>query len=59
MPAQAYFDPNMGEFILPYEAMRRSANPDATLLDFLQSTYEAAANSAKWDRAALEVPIKP
>ena len=43
-----------GEFILPYEAMRTSADPDTALLDFLQSTYEAAANCANWDRAALE-----
>jgi hypothetical protein len=54
-PAEARFDPNFGEFILPYEAVRSSANPDAALLDFLQSTYEAAANCAHWDREALEV----
>ncbi|MGB6744709.1 MAG: DUF5996 family protein, partial [Terracidiphilus sp.] len=54
-PAQARFDPNFGEFILPYEALRTFADPDAALLEFLQSTYEAAANCAQWDRAALEV----
>jgi hypothetical protein len=54
-PAQAGFDANFGEFILPYEALRTSADPDAALLEFLQSTYEAAANCAQWDRAALEV----
>ena len=54
-PAQASFNAQMGEFVLPYEAMRTSADPDAALLQFLQSTYEAAANMAKWDRAALEV----
>jgi hypothetical protein len=54
-PAQARFDPNFGEFILPYEDVRSSADPDSTLLEFLQTTYEAAANCAKWDRAALEV----
>ena len=53
-PAQAYFDKNFGEFVLPYEAMRQSADPDHVLLQFLQSTYEAAANCALWDRAALE-----
>jgi hypothetical protein len=53
-PAQAYFDTNLGEFVLPYEAVRQSADPDATLLQFLQSTYEAAAKGANWDRAALE-----
>jgi hypothetical protein len=53
-PAQAGFDKNFGEFVLPYEAMRLSADPDAALLEFLQSTYEAAANCAQWDRAALD-----
>ncbi|HEY2860624.1 MAG TPA: DUF5996 family protein [Terracidiphilus sp.] len=54
-PATAAFDPNFGEFVLPYETMRTAPDPDAALLDFLQSTYEAAANCAQWDRAALEV----
>ncbi|HSU19028.1 MAG TPA: DUF5996 family protein [Acidobacteriaceae bacterium] len=54
-PEAAHFDANLGEFALPYEAMRTSADPDAALLDFLQSTYDAAANTAQWDRAALEV----
>jgi hypothetical protein len=54
-PATARFDPNFGEFVLPYAAMRQSPDPDATLLEFLQSTYEAAAVCAHWDRAALEV----
>ncbi len=58
-PAQAFFDSKMGEFVLPYETIRLSANPDATLLEFLQSTYEAAANCAGWDRAALEAAPKP
>jgi len=44
----------LGEFILPYDAVRTAAAPEAALLDFLQSTYEAAANAAKWDRDALE-----
>jgi hypothetical protein len=44
----------MGEFVLPYEAVRRAASPEAELLDFLQSTYEAAANLGGWDRRALE-----
>jgi hypothetical protein len=52
--APGSYDNNFGEFVLPYEDMRRSADPDAALLSFLQSTYEAAANCAKWDRAALE-----
>ena len=53
-PAAARFDPNFGEFVLPYEAMRLSPDPDATLLEFLQTTYDAAANCAHWDRAALD-----
>jgi len=55
VPEPAGFDSNFGEFLLPYEAMRQSPDPDAALLQFLQSTYEAAANCAQWDRAALEV----
>ena len=55
-PAGAKFDSTFGEFIFPYEAMRQSADPDDALLQFLQSTYEAAANCATWDRAALERP---
>ncbi len=54
-PSAGSFDTNFGEFVLPYEEMRQSADPDAALLSFLQSTYEAAANCAHWDRAALEV----
>lgn len=53
-PAAASFEPNLGEFILPYTAVRTAADPDAVLLEFLQSTYEAAADLAKWDRAELE-----
>jgi len=40
--------------VLPYEAVRKSRSPDETLLDFLQTTYESAADLAGWDRAALE-----
>jgi Family of unknown function (DUF5996) len=54
-PAAAGFSEAFGEFVLPYEAMRTAADPDAALMDFLQSTYEAAAVCAKWDRAGLEV----
>ena len=53
-PAEACFHGGLGEFVLPYEAVRTAADPDATLLSFLQSTYEAAADAAGWDRAALE-----
>jgi hypothetical protein len=54
-PSSARFDKNLGEFVLPYETMRTSADPDSALLAFLQSTYEAAANLAHWDRKALDV----
>jgi hypothetical protein len=53
-PAAASFSEALGEFILPYDAVRAADNPDRALLEFLQSTYEAAANAAKWDREALE-----
>jgi len=53
-PAAAYYHQQMGEFVLPYEAARTAPDPEAAILDFLQSTYEAAANTAGWDRKALE-----
>jgi hypothetical protein len=53
-PDEAYYDESLMEFILPYRAVRTAANPDAAVLDFLQSTYEAAATAGAWDRAALE-----
>ena len=53
-PDAAFFSEAVGEFILPYDAVRAAADPDQALLDFLQSSYEAAAISAKWDRDALE-----
>jgi Family of unknown function (DUF5996) len=53
-PDAAYFSDALGEFLLPYEAVRTATDPDKALLAFLQSTYEAAATSADWDRAALE-----
>jgi len=56
-PAQAFFSTELGEFILPYDAVRTAADPDAALMEFLQSTYEAAANLAKWDRASLECAV--
>ena len=56
-PGAAFFSEALGEFILPYDAVRTAGDPDAALLDFLQSTYEAAAIAAKWDRDALECPI--
>ncbi|AEG91680.1 DUF5996 family protein [Ramlibacter tataouinensis] len=53
-PAAAAYHAKAREFILPYEAVRTAADPDATLLEFLQSTYEAASSLGRWDRAALE-----
>lgn len=53
-PEGAFYSPELREFILAYDAVRQSENPDATLLDFLQTTYEAAANLARWDRTSLE-----
>ena len=53
-PREAFYHPDLKEFILPYEVVRQSESPDDTLLDFLQTTYEAAANLAAWDRSALE-----
>ncbi|HMG47006.1 MAG TPA: DUF5996 family protein [Allosphingosinicella sp.] len=53
-PGAARFDAELGEFILDYEAVRTADDPDAALLAFLDSTYEAAANLGKWDRAGLE-----
>ena len=53
-PEAAYFHRQLGEWVLPYESVRSSADPDSTLLDFLQSTYDVAADLAGWDRGALE-----
>ena len=53
-PDAAFYSADLREFILPYDRVRQAADPDTTLLEFLQTTYEAAANLAKWDRAALE-----
>jgi hypothetical protein len=53
-PEGAYHDSELGEFLLPYRTVRTAEDPDATLMAFLQSTYEAAATLADWDRAALE-----
>src|SRR6266700_571740 len=59
-PEAAFFSAALGEFILPYDAVRTAADPDATLLEFLQTTYEAAALAANWDREMLEcAPGRP
>ncbi len=56
-PAQAFFSRELGEFVLPYDAVRTAADPERALLDFLSSTYDAAADTAKWDRANLECAL--
>ena len=56
-PAEAVFSKDLGEFLLPYDAVRTAAKPDDVLMDFLQSTYAAAADLAKWNRVALECTV--
>jgi hypothetical protein len=58
-PDAAFYSTDLREFILPYEVVRSSMSPDATLLDFLQATYEGAANLANWDRTSLECTQHP
>lgn len=53
-PTEAVYEPGLGEFLLPYEVVRTADDPDATLLSFLQTTYEAAAEPGHWDRPHLE-----
>lgn len=53
-PEAAYFDKTLGEFLLPYDAVRSAGDPEATLMAFLESTYRAAADLGGWDRQALE-----
>jgi hypothetical protein len=57
VPPGAHFEEGLGEFVLPYDAVRTAADPDALLLDFLSSTYAAAADAGSWDRAALECAL--
>ncbi|MHB8465342.1 MAG: DUF5996 family protein [Acidimicrobiales bacterium] len=54
LPGAAYYDKTLGEFLLPYSAVRTAHDPDATLMAFLQTTYEAAADLGAWPRAELE-----
>jgi hypothetical protein len=53
-PNEAFYNEALRLFLLPYEAVRTAVSPDETLLGFVQTTYEAAANLAQWDRASLE-----
>ena len=56
LPEGAFWSADMGEFFLPYEAVRTASDPDEVLTSFLDGTYEAVAQLAEWDRGALEVP---
>lgn len=56
-PAEALYHQGLGEFLLPYDAVRQAGDPQGTLLAFLESTYRAAATLGGWDREALECPL--
>ncbi len=56
LPPAAFYDSGLHEFLLMYDDVRQTSSPEATLLDFLQSTYEAGAELGHWDRPALEMP---
>jgi Family of unknown function (DUF5996) len=58
-PAEAFFDPTFGEFVLAYDVVRHAADPDAAVQEFFQTTYEAGANLGGWDRSALEPTVRP
>jgi hypothetical protein len=53
-PAAAFFSPELGEFMLKYEDVRQAGDPDSYLMEFLQTTYEAAAHAGNWDRQSLD-----
>ncbi len=56
-PSAAFYSPTMKEFFLMYDDVRQAASPEATLLEFMQTTYDAGASLGNWDRAALERPL--
>jgi hypothetical protein len=56
-PSQAFWNRALNQYNLPYDAVRTAGNPDEVLMDFLTSTYDAAASAGQWDRAALEGPL--
>jgi hypothetical protein len=58
-PEGAFYDSRLGEFILPYDAVRTARDPDAAALEFLDSTYVAGADLGGWDRRLLEPPVRP
>ena len=53
----AVYNATLGEYIMPYDTIRTATNPDALLIDFLSTTYSAAADTGRWDRASLECPL--
>jgi hypothetical protein len=53
-PQEGFYSPEMKEFILSYEAVRQADDPDAMVIEFLQTTYEAVANLGRWERGILE-----
>ena len=55
-PGEAFWDEKLGEFILPYEVVRTSADPEAMLRTFLETTYAAVADKGDWQRKSLEIP---
>lgn len=57
VPRTAHYNADLGEFLLPLSTVRESSNPEQTVMDFLKSSYEAAAELGKWDRAELECAI--
>lgn len=57
-PEAAYYHQDLGEFVLPYEAVRTAGSPDDALMAFLQSTYNAAADTGQWDRDALDYDFR-
>ena len=59
LPEKAWYAKDMGEFLLMYDDVRNATSPSTMLLDFMQSTYDAAATLAGWDREALERPLQP
>ena len=58
-PQQAFYHSGLGEYVLMYDEVRKAKSPTGTLLEFLESTYEAGADTGKWDRAELERPVQP
>ena len=56
-PARAFWNNNLNQYNLAYDAVRTADDPEQALMDFLMSTYEAAASAGKWDRTALESPL--